>query len=290
MITTATALDQLISLLNVELVETNLFRGESVDPGWKRVYGGQVLGQALAAAARTVADDRAVHSLHGYFLLAGDTEKPINYAIERTRDGRSFSTRLVKALQGDATIFTMTASFHVAEDGLDHADAMPNVPAPDALPSAQELVAANAQALPKAMLAYWSRDRAFDFKPVDFSRYLTRAKAAPQQMTWMRASGDVGSDPVVHRALLAYASDFTFLDTALIAHGRLLFDAEVQMASIDHAMWFHRPFRFDDWLLFVQESPSASGARGYCRGKIFDQSGRLIATAAQEGLVRLRTR
>jgi acyl-CoA thioesterase-2 len=247
-----------------------------------------VLGQALVAATRTVEEPRLAHSLHGYFILPGDPAHPIIYEVERTRDGASFTTRWVKAIQNGRAIFTMGVSFHRPEDGFDHQAEMPSVPAPESLPSATDLMNQLIDKLPENMRSYWMRDRPVDMRPVDVSRYLGRDKRLPVQQIWMRANGALPDDPKLHQSVLAYASDFTLLDTALIAHGKLLFDVDIQLASLDHALWFHRPFRADDWLLYVQDSPSASGARGFCRGSFFARDGRLVASAVQEGLMRRR--
>jgi acyl-CoA thioesterase-2 len=283
-----TALDALLRVLDLEQLEDNLFRGARGSEGWQRVYGGQVLGQALMAAVRTVDPGRRVHSLHGYFLLAGDPSLPIIYDVERIRDGGSFTTRRVKAIQHDAAIFTMSASFHKAEEGLEHQSAMPVVPGPEALPNPKDVIASLIDKLPAAMRSYWERDRPIDMRVVDISRYLTREKKTPVQQIWFRAAGRLPDDPAIHEAVLTYASDFTLLDTALIAHGKLLFDADIQLASLDHAIWYHRAFRADDWMLYVQDSPSAHGARGFSRGSIYTREGVLIASVAQEGLMRLR--
>jgi acyl-CoA thioesterase-2 len=282
------ALKALLAVLDLEQIEDNVFRGARGSEGWQRVYGGQVLGQALMAATRTVDPARPVHSLHGYFLLAGDPSVPIIYDVERIRDGGSFTTRRVKAIQHGAAIFTMSASFHKAEEGLEHQSAMPDVPPPEALPNPKDLIAGLIDKLPAAMRSYWERDRPIDMRVVDISRYLSREKKAPSQQIWFRASGRLPDDPAVHQAVLAYASDFTLLDTALIAHGKLLFDADIQLASLDHALWYHRPFRADHWMLYVQDSPSAHSARGFSRGSIYTREGALIASVAQEGLMRLR--
>jgi len=282
------ALRALLAVLDLEQIEDTVFRGARGSEGWQRVYGGQVLGQALMAAMRTVDAARTVHSLHGYFLLAGDPSLPIIYDVERIRDGGSFTTRRIKAIQHGAAIFTMSASFHKAEEGLEHQSAMPDVPAPEALPCPKDLIAGLIDKLPAAVRSYWERDRPIDMRVVDISRYLSREKKAPSQQIWLRASGPLPDDPAVHEAVLAYASDFTLLDTALIAHGKLLFDADIQLASLDHALWYHRPFRADDWMLYVQDSPSAYGARGFSRGSIYTSEGALIASVAQEGLMRLR--
>ncbi|MEQ1717386.1 MAG: acyl-CoA thioesterase II [Hyphomicrobium sp.] len=283
------ALHQLVSALRLERLEDNLFRGPRASIGWQRVYGGQVLGQALSAACQTVEEDRAIHSLHGYFLLAGDPGHDIIYDVERIRDGGSFATRRVKAVQHGRAIFTMSASFHKREEGFEHQMEMPDVPPPESLPSARDLMAALAPELPENMRAYWLRENPIEMRIVDPTRYTSRDARPAHQSVWMRANGRLPSEPQIHYAMLAYASDFTLLDTALIRHGKMLFDRDVQLASLDHAMWFHRPFKADDWLLYAQESPSASGARGFCRGLVFDRQGRLVASTAQEGLMRRRT-
>jgi acyl-CoA thioesterase-2 len=283
-----TALDILIATLTLEPVEDNLFRGPRSSEGWQRVYGGLVLGQSLAAAASTVDPTRPIHSLHGYFLLAGDPEREIIYDVERIRDGSSFTTRRVRAIQHGRAIFSMSASFHKAEEGYDHQSTMPDVPPPESLPSAKELMSGVMANLPENMRAYWRREHPIDVRIVDASRYASRKPQTPAQAIWLRANGRLPDSPHLHQAVLAYASDFTLLDTALIAHGKVLFDSDIQLASLDHAMWFHRPFRADDWLLYVQDSPCASGARGYCRGAIYDRHGHLVASTVQEGLMRPR--
>jgi acyl-CoA thioesterase-2 len=282
------ALARLLDVLDLEPLERDLFRGVSPQDGWQRVYGGQVLGQALTAAVRTVDAPRAAHSLHGYFLLAGDPAHPILYEVERIRDGASFSTRRVKAIQNGRAIFTMSASFQKEESGFEHALAMPDVPAPEELPSAGELMRQLIDKLPQNMRSYWQRENPIELKPVDISRYLSRDARPPQQTIWLKANGHLPEHPPLHQCVLAYASDFTLLDTALIAHGKLLFDPDIQLASLDHALWFHRPFRADDWLLYVQDSPNAAGARGFCRGSFFTRDGQLVASTAQEGLIRKR--
>jgi acyl-CoA thioesterase-2 len=282
------ALDALLATLDLERLEDNLFLGARGNEGWQRVFGGQVLGQALMAAARTVDAERSVHSLHGYFLLAGDPSRPIVYDVERIRDGGSFTTRRVKAIQHGRPIFSMSSSYHKAEPGFDHQSEMPKVPPPEELPNPKDLIAGLIDKLPQSMRSYWSRERPIDMRVVDVSRYLTRDKKVPLQHIWIRANGKLPDDPAIHQAVLAYASDFTLLDTALIAHGKLLFDADVQLASLDHALWYHRPFRADEWLLYVQDSPNAYGARGFCRGSIYTRDGTLIASVVQEGLMRER--
>jgi acyl-CoA thioesterase II len=282
------ALTPLLKTLDLEPLEQNLFRGVSPADGWQRVFGGQVLGQALVAAVRTVEENRQVHSLHGYFLLGGDPSHPIIYDVERTRDGGSFTTRRVKAIQHGKIIFAMSASFHKDEVSYDHQAQMPDVPPPESLRSARDLMASLIDRLPENMQNYWRREHPVELRPVDVTRYLSRDPALPQQYIWMRANGSLPDDPKVHQCVLAYASDFTLLDTALIAHGKLLFDRDIQLASLDHALWFHRPFRADEWLLYAQDSPNAHAARGFCRGSVYTRDGVLVASVAQEGLIRKR--
>lgn len=282
------ALDRLLQTLTLEPLEDNLFRGPRASEGWQRVYGGLVLAQALVSAALTVDQRRPIHSLHGYFLLAGDPEREIIYDVERIRDGGSFTTRRVRAVQHGRAIFSMSASFHRSEPGFEHQSPMPVVPPPEELPNVRDLMEAATADLPEAMRAYWRRERPIDVRIVDASRYTSRDPKPAKQEIWLKANGRLRDDPCIHQAVLAYASDFTLLDTALVAHGKLLFDADVQLASLDHAMWFHRPFRADEWLLYTQDSPSASGARAYCRGAVFDREGRLVASTVQEGLMRPR--
>jgi acyl-CoA thioesterase-2 len=282
------ALATLIETLTLERLDDSIFRGPKSSEGWQRVYGGLVLGQALVAVAQTVTDDRSIHSLHGYFLLAGDPEYEIVYEVERIRDGSSFTTRRVRGIQHGRAIFAMSASFHRHEDGYDHQQDMPAVPPPEGLPRAKDLVARMMTHLPENMRAYWNREHPIDVRIVDPSRYASRDPRPAQQAVWLKSNGAVPDSPFLQQSILAYASDFTLLDTALIAHGKLLFDRDIQLASLDHAMWFHRSFRVDDWLLYVQDSPTASGSRGYCRGVIYDRQGRLVASAMQEGLMRMR--
>jgi acyl-CoA thioesterase-2 len=284
------AIAHLLSILDLEPLEQNLFRGRGPKEGWQRVYGGQVLGQSLVAAVRTVPEDRIAHSLHGYFLLPGDPTQPIIYDVERIRDGGSFSTRRVKGIQHGRTMFFMSASFHKMEQSYDHQTSMPDVPPPEDLPSEQELRARLPKQLPDNIRTYWERERPIELRPVDASLFFSRKKGTPPvQHIWMRANGKLPDAFPLHQCVLAYASDFTLLDTSLITHGKLWFDVDVQLASLDHALWFHRPFRADDWLLYSQDSPSAHDARGFCRGSVFTRDGVLVASVAQEGLVRQRT-
>ena len=281
------ALDELLSILDLEPLERNLFRGLSPQVGWQRVFGGQVIGQALVAACRTV-EDRAAHSLHAYFLRAGDPSVPIIYEVDRIRDGKSFSTRRVVAIQHGQAIFSMAASFHRMEEGLSHQIRMPDVPPPEDLPREAELKERLIERVPPAVRAYWERERPIEIRPVDLTRYLEPKERAPTQQVWIRANGDLGSELALHQSVLAYASDFTLLDTALVAHGHFVFDPGLMLASLDHAIWFHRTFRADDWLLYAQDSPSSSAGRAFCRGTLFSRDGKLVASTAQEGLVRQR--
>ena len=279
------ALDQLLTILDIERLEENLFRGLSPQLGWQRVFGGQVIGQALVAANRTV-NGRLAHSLHAYFLRAGDPSVPIIYNVDRIRDGGSFTTRRVVAVQHGQAIFSMAASFHKEETGLEHQIKMPEVPPPESLPSEAELKACLIDRVPPQVKAYWERERPIEIRPVDLSRYLTPGNHAPSQQVWIRATGELPNDQSLHQCVLAYASDFTLLDTALIAHGRFVFDPKLMLASLDHALWFHRKLRADEWLLYAQDSPISGGGRAFCRGMLFTRDGKLVASTAQEGLLR----
>ena len=281
------AVQDLLAILDLEVLEQNLFRGRSPQVGWQRVFGGQVIGQALVAASRTV-EGRSPHSLHGYFLLPGDPKVPIIYDVERIRDGRSFTTRRVKAIQHGQPIFTLSASFHVDEPGLSHQMAMPDVPKPDQLPTESDIRERVMPLMPDPVRAYFERERPIELRPVEFKRYMTRDGLEPYFNVWIRATGTLPDDPAIHQAVLAYASDMTLLDSTLVAHGRTVFEREIQAASLDHALWFHRPFRADEWLLYAQDSPFAGGARGFARGSIFTSDGVLVASVAQEGLIRHR--
>jgi acyl-CoA thioesterase-2 len=281
------ALEELLSILDVEPLEVNLFRGVSPKSGWQRVFGGQVIGQALVAAYRTV-NGRIAHSLHGYFLRPGDPTVPIIYDVDRIRDGGSFSTRRVIAIQHGHAIFSMAVSFHTVEEGLSHQMMMPEVPPPESLPSEAELKERLLDRLPPQVRAYWERERPIEIRPVDISRYLSSEKRHASQQVWIRATGKLPDDLPLNQCVLAYASDFTLLDTALIAHGRFVFDPSLILASLDHAVWFHRAFRADDWLLYAQDSPTSGSGRAFCRGSLFTRDGVLVASTAQEGLVRER--
>lgn len=281
-----TAIEQLIRTLDIEPIEVNLFRGSSPQVGWQRVFGGQVIAQALVAAQRTVESDRHVHSLHAYFMRPGDPSVPIIYQVERLRDGGSFSTRHVLAIQHGKAIFTLSASFQLDEPGFDHQIPMPTVPAPEELPGEEEIKERFLAQAPVALRRYWQSDRAIEIRPQSFKHYISDDKLEPQQNVWVRAKGPVPDDRLTQAAVLAYLSDMTLLDASLYAHGTSIFDQSIQVASLDHAMWFHRPFKLDDWILYAQDSPSASGARGMTRGSLFTRSGELIASVAQEGLIR----
>jgi acyl-CoA thioesterase-2 len=281
-------LHELLALLRLERIEHNLFRGQSQDLGWGAIFGGQVLGQALSAAAQTVPPERPVHSLHGYFLRQGDAAKPVVYDVDCIRDGGSFTTRRVVAIQNGQAIFSMSASFQQLESGYDHAAAMPTVPGPDDLVSEAELARQLADAIPETLLKIATAARPIEIRPIDPSNPLRPTVKPPQRGVWFRAVDRLPDDPAVHRYLLAYASDFHFLATAMQPHAVSWLVPGMQVASLDHAMWFHRPFRMDEWLLHAVDSPSASGARGLVRGQLFTRDGVLVASTAQEGLIRHR--
>ncbi|UOV01222.1 acyl-CoA thioesterase [Pseudoxanthomonas mexicana] len=281
---------ELIELLSLERLEDNLFRGQSRDIGTKYVFGGQVLGQALSAAQATVDGsngERRAHSLHAYFLRAGNIEAPIVYEVDRTRDGGSFSVRRVTAIQHGRVIFFCAASFQAEEGGAEHQLSMPEVPQPEDIVPAPAVPAEVMGTLPPKVQRWLSRRGPFEFRHVYPRDELNPPKRPPFQQVWFRLSEPVGDSPELHRALLAYASDFQLLGTATYPHGISYYQPNVQMASLDHALWFHRPFRADDWLLYSIDSPSASSARGLARGQIFDRQGRLVASSAQEGLIRV---
>ncbi|MEM9836654.1 MAG: acyl-CoA thioesterase II [Bacteroidota bacterium] len=277
---------ELLDHLELEQLEVNLFRGDSRSVGSSRVFGGQVLAQALSAAMRTVPTDRFVHSLHGYFVLPGDIEKPIVFEVDRIRDGGSFTTRAVKAIQNGVAIFHLTASFQLAQQGFDHQIKMPKVLAPDELISYEGMAKQFGDQLPKNILKLLSIERPLEFKPVEFHNPFANEKYEPVRNVWLRTKGEMPPDARQQALVLAYASDYNLLTTALLPHGRATDYHNLQMASLDHAMWFHRPFNVGDWLLFAIESPSASGARGFTRGHFFNQRGQLVASVVQEGLLR----
>jgi acyl-CoA thioesterase-2 len=276
---------ELLALLDLEPVEVNIFRGVSPKDRSQRVFGGQVLGQALVAATRTVSD-RICHSLHAYFLLPGDPKVPILYQVDRSRDGKSFSSRRVVAIQHGRPIFHMSVSFQIDEGGLEHQLAAPEVPPPEALQSEDAFRRKVIDQVPPEMREHFLRPRPIELRPVEPSDTLIPAKRAPHQAVWVRATGKLPDDGPLQQCVLAYASDMTLLDTCLLPHGIGWFDPHMQMASIDHAMWFHRPFRADEWLLYVQDSPFAGSGRGFNRGLVYTRDGKLVASVAQEGLIR----
>jgi acyl-CoA thioesterase II len=284
------AIQDVLDILDLEPLEVNLFRGRSPQSKWQRVYGGQVIGQALVAACRTVAEltQRPPHSLHAYFLLGGDPKVPIVYEVERIRDGRSFTTRRVTAIQHGAAIFSMEVSFHGAETGLSHQFPMPKVPKPEELPTEAELRQRMMAKLPDPMRTYYQRERPIEMRAVEFGRYLGEKVEGDGFHVWIRATGRLPDEPAIHQCVLAYASDMSLLGAALIPHGLYIFNSEIMAASLDHAMWFHRPFRADEWLLYVQDSPNLAGSRGFARGLIFAGDGTLVASVVQEGLLRQR--
>ena len=276
----------LLDILDLQSTGENGFIGQCHPTAWGRLFGGQVIAQALVACARTVESAPAPHSVHAYFILAGDTSVPIEFEVERIRDGKSFATRRCVAKQKGRAIFALSASFQVEEGGFDHAFPMPDVPKPDQLPSLKDVLTQYATALPKSVTAYFAQDRAIELRPVSYDRYFGKSSATAGQNLWVRADGKLPDDPAIHRAVLAYLSDMTLLDTALIAHKSSIFQPGLQMASLDHALWFHRPFKADEWLLYTQDSPNAFGARGLTRGLIYALDGTLVASVAQEGLIR----
>jgi len=279
-------LADLLQLMCLERLEENLFRGESRDIGSNRVFGGQVLGQALSAATRTVAE-RVVHSLHAYFLRAGDMEAPIVYEVDRSRDGRSFTSRRVVAIQHGRPILNLAASFQRVEQGLEHQVDMPDVPLPEELPDSRHYNREIVSKMPEKMRRYLSIQRPFEFRHVEQRDLFKPQKYSPRQHVWFRALGSLPDQPELHRNLLAYVSDYNLIGTAVLPHGVSYLHGKLQMASLDHAMWFHREARLDQWLLYVLDSPSASGARGLARGQVFTRAGTLVASTAQEGLMRL---
>ncbi len=288
-LTMASAVQDLLDVLALEQLEVNLFRGRSPQVGWQRVFGGQVIGQALVAACRTVdSAGRPPHSLHAYFLLGGDPKVPIIYDVDRIRDGRSFTTRLVNAIQHGQAIFSMAASFHRDEPGMTHQAKMPSVPDPDELPSETEIKERVLPLMPDPVRRYYERERPIELRPVEFDRYLGKKIENGRFHVWMRATGTLPNEPAIHQCVLAYASDMGLLDSALVPHGRTVFEKEIMAASLDHALWFHRPFRADEWLLYAQDSPNLSGSRGFSRGLIFARDGALVASVCQEGLLRQR--
>ena len=281
--------DLLLALLDLEPLEVNIYRGQNRDLGTGRVYGGQVFAQALVAARRTVDDNREAHSAHGYFILPGDLNAPIVYFVDRLRDGSSFTTRRVTAIQHGRAIFNLSASFHIAEDGPEHqAPEMPDVPHPDTLIPELQFLRDMADRIPESIRSVVTQERLIDVRPIDPLDPTSNEKRAPARRAWIRTAGRLPDDPGIHQAALAYASDYGLLVTALQPHGIPYRARGLQLASLDHSLWMHRPFRADEWLLYSTDSPVTSGARGFVRGTIHTQAGELVASVAQEGLIRLR--
>ena len=279
-------LADLLQLLELERIEDNIFRGESRDIGGERVFGGQVLGQALTAASYT-AGLRQVHSLHAYFLLPGDVNAPIVYEVDIARDGKSFSTRRVVAIQHGRPIFNMAASFQSPEQGLEHAALMPEVPGPDGLADVRVVAPEILAKVPDKMRRFLTGERAFELRPVEPVHLVSPPKQEPRRHVWLKTVDRIPDSADLHRNLLAYVSDFHLVATATLPHGVHFAEGNVQLATLDHAMWFHQPFRVDDWLLYSMESPSASGGRGFALGRLFSRDGRLVASTAQEGVIRV---
>ncbi|HLI37484.1 MAG TPA: acyl-CoA thioesterase II [Streptosporangiaceae bacterium] len=280
----STSLDALLALLDLEQIELDIFRGRSPDEQLQRVFGGQVAGQALVAAGRTVPQDRPVHSLHAYFIRPGDPAVPLVYMVDRVRDGRSFTTRRVSAIQHGRPIFTLSASFHRAEPGPSHADPMPQVPPPGGIPRTADRLEKLAGKLPRSV-----HDSPIDLRtpgPLTVEAERDPSLRTTRTQVWLRVDGELPDDPLLHVCLMTYASDITLLDSVLLGHGLSWLDGRTTGASLDHAMWFHRPFRADRWLLYAQESPVAAGARGLARGEVFTAEGELVVSVVQEGLIR----
>ena len=279
-------LEELIQQLSLEPIEDNIFRGQSQDLGWGRVFGGQVIGQALSAARKTVDPARHVHSFHSYFLREGDSSKPIVYTVDCIRDGRSFTTRRVVAIQNGRPIFNLSASFHIDEPGYEHQDTMPEVVPPENALTEKELGEKYSSLIPKGMLQYLISDTPIEIRFADPLDPIADNGRAPNHKIWIRANGPLPENSGLHKYLLAYASDFQLLAASLYPHGGAGFQKPIQIASLDHAMWFHRPFRMDEWLLHSVESSTAHGARALAKGQIFNQAGDLVASTTQEGLIR----
>jgi acyl-CoA thioesterase-2 len=282
----------LLHLLELEPLETNIYRGTNRDVGTGRVFGGQVFAQALVAARKTVPEGREAHSVHGYFLREGDTKVPIVYFVDRPRDGRSFTSRRVTAIQHGEAIFHLSASFHIAEQGLDHQHTAPVVAPPEECPDELELIRARADKIPEPLRSIVTQDRPLEFRPITprdpFGKPMTTTPEEAKRQVWFRLREKIPDTPMLHQAVLAYASDYGFLPTALLPHGVAFRDPRLFIASLDHTLWLHRPFRADEWLLYVSDAPSAYDARGFVRGQIFTRDGRLVASTAQEGLIRMR--
>ncbi|WP_308538802.1 acyl-CoA thioesterase II [uncultured Pantoea sp.] len=283
------ALENLLNLIHLEKIEEGLFRGQSEDLGLRQVFGGQVVGQALFAAKQTVPEDRVIHSFHSYFLRPGDSQKPIIYDVESLRDGKSFSARRVSAIQNGQPIFYMTASFQSPESGFEHQKPMPQVKGPDNLPNEQQMAQKMAHMLPEKLREKFIAERPLEIRPVQIHNPLRGHVDKPQRQVWIRANGTLPDDLRIHQYLLGYASDLNFLPVALQPHGKGFLESDMQVATIDHSMWFHRELNFNDWLLYSVESTSASGARGFVRGEFYNQQGELVASTIQEGVMRQRS-
>ncbi len=281
-------LDDLVALLSLEQIEENLFRGRSQDLGFRQLFGGQVLGQCISAASQTVEEARHVHSMLGYFLRPGDASLPVVYQVERTRDGGSFSTRRVVAVQKGHPIFFCSASFQYEEEGFHHQSPMPDVPGPEGLKSETELARMVAPMIPERMRERLISDKPIEIRPVTLINPFAPQPCEPVKYVWFRAAGELPDDPQLHKYLLAYASDFNLLTTSMQPHGVSVFQKFMQVASLDHSLWFHRNLRMDDWLLYAMDSPWAGNARGFSRASIYNRQGELVASAAQEGLTRVR--
>ena len=280
-------LTQLLQLLELEKIEENIFRGQSQDLGFGSVFGGQVLGQALSAAYRTVSADRRAHSLHAYFLRMGDALRPIVYQVDRIRDGKSFTTRRVVALQKGQAIFNMSASFQLDEPGFEHQESPPSqIPGPEGILSELELARRVADKIPPAIRDKLLCGKPIEIRPIDPINPFSPEKRAPVRYSWIKAIDRMPDDMAVHQYLLAYASDFGLVITSLYPHGHSFWEPDMQVASLDHAMWFHRDFRMDDWLLYIMTSPNANRARGLSSGRVYTREGKLVASVAQEGLIR----
>ena len=280
--------DGLVTLLDVEELDVDLYRGPQNPGGKGRVFGGQVIAQALMSAVASVDPERVAHSLHAYFMRPGDEDFPIIYRVERDYDGGSFSNRRVIAMQRGNPILNMTASFQRKEKGLEHQAEMPDVPAPETLPTEAEHIRKYEDKLDPSLFKFLTRDRPIEIRPVEPWSHIDPEVRAPARNIWFRVSGDIGEDPLLHRAVLAFASDMALLSTCMQPHGVSWLTRKMQSASLDHAVWFHDDVRMDDWLLYATDSPWSGGARGFNRGQLFTRDGRLVASTAQEGLIRLR--
>ena len=281
-------LDDLVNLLTLEPIEENLFRGSSQDLGFRQLFGGQVLGQSLSAMSQTVEDARHVHSMHGYFLRAGDAGLPVVYQVDRVRDGGSFSTRRVTAIQKGQPIFTSSASFQYDEGGFEHQTTMPDVVGPENLPSELDMMRLRAHLIPESMREKLLCAKPIEFRPVVGEDPFNPKVTDPIKYVWFRADGTLPDTPALHKYLLAYASDFGLLTTSLLPHGKGVWQNDMQVASLDHALWFHADLRADDWLLYAMDSPWAGNSRGFSRGSVYNRAGQLVASVTQEGLIRHR--